>query len=222
LRIAHISDIQTDGLNEMHWRAKKASDAFDPHLVLFTGDLVNHKSLLPEVEQYLRSFKRRNAAILVGGNCDRVLDLEEVARAAGYEDIEERSVQLQIEGSTIRIAGLDAGAQLIAGSNRERNPEDLVLWLSHRPDAGFLLQNETVDLLFSGHTHGGQACLPLFGPVITFSSVPRPIAAGGLHKIGNVPVIVNRGLGWEGHVAPRLRLFCRPQIILLEIVPLQL
>jgi len=49
LRITHISDIQTDGLNEMYWRARDASNTFDPHLVVFTGDLVNRSNLLPEV-----------------------------------------------------------------------------------------------------------------------------------------------------------------------------
>jgi uncharacterized protein len=225
LRITHISDIQTDGLNEMYWSARKASDAFDPHLVLFTGDLVNHESLLPEVEKYLQSFKNRNGAFLVGGNCDRGISLEDVARNSGFQDIEGRSARLQVEGDPILLAGLDGGAHLnygafsFSGLNQEINPADLVLLLSHYPDAAFALQNEPVDVLFSGHTHGGQACLPLLGPVITFSRVPRLVAAGGLHKLGNVSMVVSRGLGWEGHVAPRVRLLCRPQIILLEIVP---
>jgi uncharacterized protein len=223
LRIAHISDIQTDGLNSMYREARDVSNAFDPHLVLFTGDLVNHPSLLPDVEHYLAGFKRREGAYLVGGNIDSGMDLNAIARHAGFENIEGRSERLSYNGNSIVVMGLGIRNALqvsfLQAIDQKTGSGDLVLLLSHYPDTLIMAQNEAIDLLFSGHTHGGQLCLPWFGPIITFSSVPSSIAAGGLHKIGNLQIIVNRGLGWEGHVAPRVRLFCRPQVILLEIVP---
>jgi uncharacterized protein len=223
LRITHISDIQADGLNGMYWRARDASDAFDPHLVVFTGDLVNRASLLPEVESYLKSFKRREGAFLVGGNVDWAFNLDEIAKCAGFQNLEDRALRLTVEGNSIVVAGFNEKEMLREFLSDSRDPktasDDFFLWLNHYPDALYSLQGLPVDLLLSGHTHGGQVCLPWFGPVMTLSSVPRYVAAGGLHKIGTVWTLVNRGLGWEGSVAPRVRLFCRPQIILLEIVP---
>jgi uncharacterized protein len=225
LRITHISDIQTDGLNGMYWRARDASNAFDPHLVLFTGDLVNRSNLLPEVERYLKSFKHREGAFLVGGNVDIGLNLDEVARCAGFQNLERRTEQLTIEGNSVVVQDFNMKGIVRKFPADSRDPktasDDLNLWLCHYPDALYALQQMPVDLLLSGHTHGGQVCLPWFGPIATLSGVPRYVGAGGLHKVGTVWTLVNRGLGWEGSVAPRVRLFCRPQIILFEIVPLQ-
>jgi uncharacterized protein len=225
LRITHISDIQTDGLNEMYWRARDASDAFDPHLVLFTGDLVNRSSLLPEVESYLKSFKHREGAFLVGGNVDSGLNLDEVAKCAGFQNLERRTERLTIEGNSVVLTDFNTKGILgkfpADGRDLKTDSDVFHLWLCHYPDALYGLPQMPLDLLLSGHTHGGQVCLPWFGPITTLSSVPRHVGAGGLHKVGTVWTLVNRGLGWEGSVAPRVRLFCRPQIILLEIVPLQ-
>jgi uncharacterized protein len=225
LRITHISDIQTDGLNGMYWRARDASNAFDPHLVLFTGDLVNRSNLLPEVESYLKSFKHREGAFLVGGNIDSGLNLDEVARCAGFQNLERRTERLTIEGNSVVVTDFNTKGVfrkfLADGRDLNTASDDFRLWLCHYPDALYALQQMPVDLLLSGHTHGGQVCLPWFGPIATLSSVPRHVGAGGLHKVGTVWTLVNRGLGWEGSEAPRVRLFCRPQIILLEILPLQ-
>jgi uncharacterized protein len=219
LRITHISDIQTDGLNGMFRQAREASNAFDPHFVFFTGDLVNHPSLLPEVENYLKEFKYREGAFLVGGNIDAGLDLDEVAKHTGFQNIEGRTARRTIDGDSVVVMGLGIRAAGQKSSIHGMGPGDMVFLLSHFPDAVFTVQGEPVDLMFSGHTHGGQVCLPWLGPIETLSRVPRSVAAGGLHKVGTVWTLVNRGLGWEGLTAPRLRLFCRPQVILLDIVP---
>ena len=54
IRITHLSDLQTDGINDMHINARKISDEFEPHLIIFTGDVLNHLSILEEVENYLK------------------------------------------------------------------------------------------------------------------------------------------------------------------------
>ena len=61
--------------------------------------------------------------------------------------------------------------------------------------------------------------MPGYGPLITFSSVPKSWAAG-LTELGSERwLLVSRGVGMERGHAPRLRFFCRPEIVLLEIVP---
>ena len=59
--------------------------------------------------------------------------------------------------------------------------------------------------------------LPGFGPPLTLSTLPRAVAAGGLHPARGSHVYVSRGLGMERHWAPRLRLFCPPEITLLTL-----
>jgi predicted MPP superfamily phosphohydrolase len=91
--------------------------------------------------------------------------------------------------------------------------------MSHYPDTILHTSDSKLDLILAGHTHGGQVCLPFIGPIITLSNVPRNIAAGGLHLYNGIKIIVSRGLGMEGHVAPRIRILDKPHLLLLELVP---
>lgn len=57
--------------------------------------------------------------------------------------------------------------------------------------------------------------IPGLGPPITFSRLPRRTAAG-LHEIGGLPLVVTKGVGMERLSAPRIRLFCPPDVTLIE------
>lgn len=92
---------------------------------------------------------------------------------------------------------------------------------THRPDLIFYLEPNQADLVFAGHTHGGQVQVPFLGPIIKLSDVSRKIAAGGLNEFHSQKIILSRGLGFEGHVAPRIRFLCKPHILLIEILPLK-
>jgi predicted MPP superfamily phosphohydrolase len=73
-----------------------------------------------------------------------------------------------------------------------------------------------VDLQVSGHTHGGQVRVPGFGALVTGSLYGKRFEAGRI-QVGSMILYVTRGLGLEGAAAPRLRLFCRPEMVLWEI-----
>jgi uncharacterized protein len=60
------------------------------------------------------------------------------------------------------------------------------------------------DLILSGHTHGGQVCLPGGYPLITHDALPRAYASG-VHRIGQSWLVVSRGMGFAQFC---LRLFC--------------
>lgn len=223
VRVVHLSDLQTDDVRRMHRRAQEASDAFDPDLIVFTGDVLNHPSLVPEVTAYLRPFRRRHGAFIVGGDVDGVLDWPSFTGASGFELLDGKARTLSVGPNRVALLGLavdDAwNKPLFERLLGETGAADARLLLSHRPDALELARGAPVDVLFAGHTHGGQVCLPWFGPIVTLSRVSRAIAAGGLHRVGDLQVLVSRGLGWEGHIAPRVRLFCRPHLLLVELVP---
>ena len=85
------------------------------------------------------------------------------------------------------------------------------------------------DLLLAGHVHGGQVRLPFWGPVLTLTSVPRSWAVGrtdfdggataGGAWDGGRTLIVSRGIGMERGEAPRLRFLCRPELVVVDLVP---
>ncbi len=118
---------------------------------------------------------------------------------AGVEDVCEASPNLE--------SALDRAAAASAHSP--------VLLLSHNPDILVDPRMADVDVVLSGHTHGGQLVLPLWGPAHTQSQfLPRHEVAGYFRR-GRTHVYISRGLG-EG--IP-LRWNARPQIALLTLLP---
>jgi len=77
----------------------------------------------------------------------------------------------------------------------------------------------TADLLLAGHTHGGQVQLPLIGPLMTLSIVPRAWASGHTALPWGGDLVVSRGVGMERREAPELRFLCRPQVVIVEVEP---
>jgi len=223
VKIVHLSDLQTDGIGRMHLRARVAANDFSPDFVVFTGDILNHPSLAPEVLNYLQGFRSGYGNFFVSGNVDGHLPLAEFCNAAGFELLDGRAHVIDVRGNRVGMLGLALeqfqDAVTLGALVALTKSADIRLLLSHVPDAMEMGKKDPITMLFAGHTHGGQVTLPWFGPILTMSGVPRRIAAGGLHKVGSLWVLVSRGLGWEGHFSPRVRLFCRPHLILVELVP---
>jgi uncharacterized protein len=89
--------------------------------------------------------------------------------------------------------------------------------LGHCPQ--FAMGNVEADLLLAGHTHGGQVRLPWIGPLTTGCAVPRSWAAGLTELPGGRKLIVSRGTGMERGCAPRIRFLCRPELVVIDLVP---
>ena len=92
-----------------------------------------------------------------------------------------------------------------------RRADHLRLLLLHDPLVFQHVPPGEVDLTLSGHTHGGQVALPVYGAPYTLSELPRRYAKG-LHFWGDHLLNVNPGIGMEGNHSPRFRLLCPPQI----------
>jgi predicted MPP superfamily phosphohydrolase len=81
------------------------------------------------------------------------------------------------------------------------------LCLSHTPDHITWARRHEVDLMLSGHVHGGQVRLPLIGPVVVPSLYGRRFDSGTFHLPPTV-LHVSRGLSSE----QPLRYNCRPEV----------
>ena len=99
----------------------------------------------------------------------------------------------------------------------ERPGEGFHVVFGHRP--AFALGDIDADLLLAGHTHGGQVQIPGWGPVVTLSKVPRRWAAGRTELPSGATLLVSRGVGMERDGAPRIRFWCRPEVMIVDVVP---
>lgn len=92
--------------------------------------------------------------------------------------------------------------------------QSLNILLAHQPQGIDVYTTEPVDLIFSGHAHGGQIRLPLFGPVYAPGQGFRPRYTEGTYEYGNATMVVSRGLG--NSVFP-LRVNNRPEVVVVEL-----
>lgn len=216
-----LADLQTDWFKSLQTRVRDAANAFDPDVVIFAGDMINHPRLAPEATAYLAGFKHHSGKYFVTGDVDGGYDLNAVLAGGGFELMNAKSKIVVVGPSRFELLGIAVAdvwnTSLIHRLAAQESAFPKIL-ISHRPDA-IVGAEGVVDLVLSGHTHGGQVCLPFFGPVVTLTTVARSIAAGGLHRYGRLQILLTRGLGWEGHIAPRVRMFCRPHLLLVTLKP---
>jgi predicted MPP superfamily phosphohydrolase len=222
LRLVLVADLQAEGWGRHERRSLERARAAQPDLVLFAGDYLQpddfetFEALRPEVQQAFSTLcdSAPLGCVAVRGDVDpdEWTSLFATARA----EVVQRSRVLA--RGPIVVSALDPAA-----SRSEAPPvtpqEAFHVVLGHAPD--FALAGVPADLLLAGHIHGGQVRIPGWGPVLTLSRIPRGWSSGLSLLPDGARLIVSRGLGLERGAAPRLRLFCRPELVVIELAPRQ-
>lgn len=235
LVIGVVADLQTPSIGDHEISARNLIVEGDPDVVVVPGDLYQIEpddlnARLPEFLGWLRELQRSvEHVIIVNGDVDDPEVLQELADETGALYLNDELLPLVLDGQRVIFAGMtlnpdaDRGAiseELLAALEETTTDRDLVIAVSHRPDSVLsYTEDTTVDLTIAGHTHGGQVSIPGFGPPITFTDVPREVAAGGLHVVNGHPLYVSTGVGIERGQAPQLRFGVRPSVALLTVVP---
>ena len=216
LRIAVVADLQTDEVGAFEREALEAAMAESPDLVLFPGDYLQ----VPQ-DRFDEETAALNELFLEVG-------LSGVPHAAVQGDVDVDGWERAFDGTRGALGAGQytlEGVQVTALSLHDSRDPDLQVQpregfhivLGHAPD--FALTRPPADLLIAGHTHGGQVVLPGFGPLMTLSEVPREQASGHTALEWGADLFVSRGVGMERMDAPRLRLFCRPEVMVIDVVP---
>ena len=149
-------------------------------------------------------------------------DLRDGFLSRGWTDLDNREAELKVRQQRIAAAGTDDPH---LGLDRYpdvpyRAAEDGVLRIgvTHAPYLRVVdaMAGDGFELVFAGHTHGGQLCLPGFGALVTNCDLPTS-QAKGLHQRGKAWLHVSAGLG-TSPTAP-IRFACPPEATLLTLVP---
>lgn len=224
VRIAILADLQFDRLGGHEREAVERAMAERPDLILLTGDYHqgSPESLaeqLPEIRALMRRLAAPGGVFAVQGDVESLSKARAVFADTGVRVLADEVARTRVGDRELTIGGLrlnyrGPGARVVARRLQHApGAADVRLLVAHRPDAVLRLQPDTrVDLVVSGHTHGGQLQLPLVGPLTTASRVPRAVGAGGLHTLDGRRVYVSRGIGVERAQAPRLRFGAPPEI----------
>ena len=247
-RIAQISDLHNAEFGEGNSHLLNSLSESKPDMIAITGDLVDAQHTNIDVAL---SFAEKAVQIApvyyVTGNHEASLsqysELKTGLEAAGVIVLEDKAIQLEHNGGIVTLMGLSDPNFTIKSNIFDEVPamistklNDLMenkvgytILLSHRPELFDTYVSCGVDLVLSGHAHGGQFRLPLIGGLekVTVVAGKRletgPVAPNqgffpkydaGLYTDGGTNMVVSRGLG--NSIIP-LRFNNRPEIVLVEL-----
>ena len=244
MRIVQISDIHLDDFTEPFFLRDVIGhiNRIKPDVVVLTGDFATSEQdsrLGRKVAstKFARGAAWQCANILTGleckstyavlGNHDFGVGAAEVATALGDNGItvlRNAFVSIERGGARIWLAGVDdpleghPNPELAIPASIRNVPNEPIVLLCHAPDyADRLLRGpagQAVDLMLSGHTHGGQVRLP-FLPAMRLPPLGRKYVEGWF-RLDRLQLYVNRGIGTIG--LP-FRLFCPPEITVITLRP---
>ncbi len=223
MKFIHLSDIHLESVGIRENKLLTIIEENKPEFVLYTGDFLNLSNIRNQksIEQVIEFFNKLNAIspiYYVSGS--PAVDVEDTIII-----IEKNLEPMRLKNTSISIRHNNDEINLIGITCTHQPHQDiknlpplihinsLNILLHHSPDLVYELKPEyQVDLMLSGHTHGGQVRFPLFGAIFTGSLYGRKLQQG-LYQIYDTLLYISRGIGLEGMGAPRVRFLCSPEII---------
>lgn len=224
-RVAFLTDLHLSAVVPGWYLSRAVAAALDlqPDLILLGGDFLSHSTRYAAgLEELLAPLAARDGVFAVLGNHDHYVGADVVRGAlstAGVHELLNASCVLRRGDASLAVAGvgdlrfdvIDFRAALDgvpAGVPR--------IVVSHDPDVfAYWPPDLRLDLMLSGHTHGGQAHLPLLGPPYVPSQFGFRYLAG-LYREGSRQLYVSRGVG---AITAPVRWRCPPEITLLVLHP---
>jgi predicted MPP superfamily phosphohydrolase len=232
-RIAQLSDIHLEWYTEdyfLRWAVNRIN-ALKPDMVLLTGDFISNNQHGPDTRAYaalphcaeILSKLQCPLRYAIMGNHDVAVDSPAVQAALtgrGITPLVNRTVPVERGGRRFWLSGLDDamfGTPDIAAAV-PANPDGPVILMAHEPDfIDDIVQHprgQFVDLVLSGHTHGGQIRVPFGGP-LALPTLGHKYVEGRFLR-NQTQLYVNRGLGTVGYP---VRFNCPPEITHITLQP---
>ncbi|HEX8692522.1 MAG TPA: metallophosphoesterase [Longimicrobium sp.] len=223
-RVALLTDMHAGAGTPLSVVRRACRAAMDerPHLVALTGDFAADDAPgFRRVLDALACLRAPYGVWAVPGNHDHIVGIgkwhRDVAAHPVVEDLTNRAVVLDVDGARLCVAGVDDFTEGDPSLDALPPPEerDFTLLLAHDPDQAERARRgyDAVDLVVSGHTHGGQVRLPFVGAVKN-PAVRDDLYEEGLRRRPWTQVYVSRGVGT---VHLPVRFLCRPEVAVLEL-----
>ncbi len=206
-----------DGLRVVHLSDFHYGPLVNP-LIALTGDYISHdRCYAVPCAELVGRLRARHGVFAILGNHDHWTDADlitDLFRAEGICVLRNEGMRIDLRGESFWLAGVDdtmVGLEdlplALAGSSKD----EMKLLLAHNPIILRRAARAGVDLVLSGHTHGGQVILR---PEKNRSGRPRRRLLRGLGRRSNTQIYVTRGLGT---VVLPIRYGCPPEVSVLEL-----
>ncbi len=231
LRLVHLADIHMERITARDREVVRQVRALQPDVIVFTGDFLNlsrthDRASWADLREILRGLEAPLGVYAVSGTpaVDPDSVVPHLVEGLNLRWLRDERVTIGTDGRQIEIVGMrcthippDDAPRLQALLNGRAAANDrFTVLLYHSPDLAPDAAQLGIDLQLSGHTHGGQVRLPLYGALYS-SSIYGKRFEMGLRQVDAMQIYVSRGLGLEGMGAPRVRFLCPPEIAVFEI-----
>lgn len=230
-RIAQVSDLHNAEFGDRNQRLLEMLREAEPDMIAITGDLIDsRKTNIAVALAFAEEAVKFAPCYYVSGNHEaRVSEYQELKtglEAAGVTVLDDAQVKIEVSGESITVIGvndpsfhadyLTSDAAVMDRKLSELSSEDasFTILLSHRPELFDTYAAHDMDLVLTGHAHGGQFRLPLIGGLIAPNQGLFPKYDDGLYSEGNTNMIVSRGLG--NSIIP-FRFNNRPEVVMIEL-----
>ena len=235
-RIAHVSDLHNDEFGEDNEELLAEIKGLTPDMIAITGDLLDsRRTNVKKAVNFVQQAMQIAPCYYVTGNHESRMDeeyeqLEKAMIEAGVIVLRNDRLTLEKDGDKITVAGIDDPRFVLSTDRLEKMegvignvltgllkevPEDqFTLLLSHRPELFELYCEWNVDLVLSGHVHGGQFRIPGIGGIIGPGQGLLPDYDAGLYSKADTHMVLSRGLGQS--IVP-FRINNPPELVLVTL-----
>lgn len=228
-KIAHVSDLHNNDWGE---KLIKKIQGESPDIIVITGDLVDSRKTDFDIAMaFIQDAKNIAPIYYVTGNHEARLDdyylLNERLEKANVNMMDDQSLLLEKGQEKIQILGIQdpdfvekmtgGGIQgeIVSAKAKELLKQDYFnILLNHRPEHFERYVELGVDLVLTGHAHGGQFRLPFIGGIIAPNQGFFPEYTAGVYKEENTAMVVSRGLG---HSIIPFRINNMPELVIIEL-----
>ncbi len=223
VRVALIADLHNNELGQNNSELINAIKDSNPDIIASVGDLMNQTnddysvmySLIENIVGIAPVYCSMGNHELNSGNMNIIIErLEDLGATVLAGDME----QISVNGNTVLIGGssyIDFDNRGILDEFAES--DEFKLFLYHYPELYiWMLQHYDIDLILSGHTHGGQIRLPFVGGLFAPEQGLFPKYDAGLFTDDAATIVISKGLG-SNSALPRIN--NPPELVIVDIIP---
>ena len=219
-RVVQLSDVHHGPFSDRSQieRAVETANRLQPDIIALTGDYISkERQYAAPCAEMLGKLEAKYGVYAVLGNHDHWTDaalITDLFRAEGITVLVNQGMRFQKGNSAFWLAGVDdtmVGLEDLSLALAGAQEDEMKLLLAHNPIILRRAARANVDLVLSGHTHGGQVAIR---PERGAQARGRKRMLKGLGKLGSTQIYVNRGLGT---VVLPIRYGCPPEVSLLEL-----